>query len=217
VAIAAGVFVSAGVILLYIVNLNFAQRVIRSCHPRFGRSKLVVVAFAAYYVSVVCVLVMVITATVVSFYSVDPDRLLKCRDIQRFGIIYFTVFSFLPVPMVLAARFVPSPTKAKFGKLGTTTHKVIIVVIAGLLLTLENAFRAAVAFLPPRPVTNPAWYHKRAAFYVFLATIEALVVLLYAVARVDQRMFEDGKAERKASAVTSTSGSEKPKPGAEDV
>jgi len=58
VAIAAGVFVSAGVILLYIVNLNFAQRVVRSLHPRFGRSKLVVVAFAAYYVSVVCVLIM---------------------------------------------------------------------------------------------------------------------------------------------------------------
>jgi len=82
---------------------------------------------------------------------------------------------------------------------------------------LESAFRAAVAFLPPRPVTNPAWYHKRAAFYVFLATIEALVVLLYAVARADQRMFEDGEAERKANAVTSTSGSEKPKPSAEDV
>jgi len=78
---------------------------------------------------------IVITAAVVSFYSVDPDRLLKCRDIQRFGVIYFTVFSFLPVPMVLAARLVPSPTKAKFGKLGTTTHKVIIVVIAGLLLS----------------------------------------------------------------------------------
>ncbi|KAI5857778.1 hypothetical protein BZA05DRAFT_441085 [Tricharina praecox] len=214
VAMAAGIFVSAGVLLLYIVNLNFTQRIVRSYHPRFGRSKPVVIAFAVYYVSVVCVLIMLITATVIGFYTLDTARLLKCRDIQRFGIIYFTVFSFMPIPLVLAARFIRTPAKAKFGKMGTTMHKVIIVIIASLLLTLENAFRAAIAFLPPRPITNPAWYHKRAAFYVFLPTLEVIVVILYAVARVDQRMFEHGKAEREAN-TANTSDEEKSRSGTE--
>lgn len=79
---------------------------------------------------------------------------------------------------------------------------------------LENAFRAAIAFLPPRPITNPAWYHKRAAFYVFLPTLEVIVVILYAVARVDQRMFEHGKAEREAN-TANTSDEEKSRSGTE--
>lgn len=78
---------------------------------------------------------VVITATVIGFYTLDTARLLKCRDIQRFGIIYFTVFSFMPIPLVLAARFIRTPAKAKFGKMGTTMHKVIIVIIASLLLS----------------------------------------------------------------------------------
>lgn len=61
---------------------------------------------------------------------------------------------------------------------------------------MENSVRAAAAFLPARPITNPAWYHRRAAFYVFLPTLEVLVVVLYAAARVDQRFFVHGKAER---------------------
>ena len=57
-AIAAGIFISAGVILLYIINMNFAQRVVRGYHPRFGNSTLFNRLFLAYYISVVMALVM---------------------------------------------------------------------------------------------------------------------------------------------------------------
>jgi hypothetical protein len=149
----------------------------------------------------------VIVATVKSFYTLNTHSLKSIRTVQRFAMVYFTVFSFLPIPIVLLARFIPGGNKTRFGKLGTMTHKVIIVVIAAALLSksqlnesvqctltpvaLENSFRAGINFLPPRPVTNPAWYHKRAAFYVFLPTIEVLVVALYAITRVDQRLHEE--------------------------
>jgi len=143
------------------------------------------------------VLVMVIVVTVLSFYTLDRDRLNSCRSVQKVGIVYFTVFSFLPTPLALLARFVPAAgPKEPFGKLGSLSHKVAIVVAASLLLTLEDAIRAAAAFLPARPLTNPAWYHQRATFYVFMPTLEVLVVILFAVTRVDQRFFVDGKAER---------------------
>jgi cation transporter-like permease len=58
VAIAAAVLISAGVILLYIINLIFAQRVLRGYHPKFGNSRIVGIAFKAYFASVVAVLIM---------------------------------------------------------------------------------------------------------------------------------------------------------------
>ena len=58
VAIAAQVFISAGVVLLYVVNLVYAQRIMGSQHPSLGRSKLVRAVFGAYYVSIVLVLIM---------------------------------------------------------------------------------------------------------------------------------------------------------------
>jgi hypothetical protein len=57
-------------------------------------------------------------------------------------------------------------------------------------------FRTVTTLLPAHLITNPPWYDKRAAYYCFLPTIEVLVVLLYAVTRVDQRFFIEGKAER---------------------
>jgi hypothetical protein len=41
----------------------------------------------------------------------------------------------------------------------------------------------------PRPVTNPAWYHSKACFYVFNFTIDFLVVVVFFVGRVDRRFW----------------------------
>jgi len=193
--IAASVFVSAGVILLFIINMNYAQRILRGYHPKFGNSKPVARAFAVYYVSVVGVLIAVIVATVVSFFTLDAGSLSKSHNVQRFSIIYFSVFAFLPIPLVLLARLLPAPDKTNFGKLGTLNQKVLIVLLAAVILSLSTTFRAATAFLPPAPFTHPAWYDRQAAFYVFMPTLEYLVVILYAVTRVDQRFFVNGKAE----------------------
>lgn len=141
-----------------------------------------------------------IVASVKMFFTLDMSVLMKCRDIQRFGIIWFSIFSFLPIPIVLLSYLIPSSTGPEnFGKRGTLGQKLLIVLAAGCILTLENSVRAASAFLPSRSPTDPAWYHKRAAFYVFLPTMEVMVVVLYAATRVDQRMWIPGKSEEQAA------------------
>ena len=77
VAIASQIFTAAGVILLFITNLVFAQRIIRAYHPFFGWSKPVSIFFSVLYFSVVAILIMVITATVHSFFTLDPTAAVK--------------------------------------------------------------------------------------------------------------------------------------------
>jgi len=57
-AIAAQVLLSAGVLLLFIVNLVCAQRIVGALHPVTGRSRPVRYAFMAYYGSIIAVLIM---------------------------------------------------------------------------------------------------------------------------------------------------------------
>jgi len=57
-AITAQVLLSAGVVLLFIVNLVCAQRIVGALHPVTGRSRSVRYAFKAYYASIIAILVM---------------------------------------------------------------------------------------------------------------------------------------------------------------
>ncbi|CAZ85719.1 unnamed protein product [Tuber melanosporum] len=200
VAIAASVFIAAGVVLLFVVNLNFTQRLLRAYHPGLVGNRLFDRAFLAYYVSVVLVLVMVITTTVQSFNTLSTHTLNIDLSIRKFGIIYFAVFAFAPIPMLLIGNLIPSSTpRQNFGKRGDLTEKTLIVILASAILTLSTAFRAATFFMP-RPPTDPGWFNSRASFYVFTPLLEVVVVILYIVAGVDQKFHVEGKFEQKWAA-----------------
>ena len=188
-AIAASIFVSAGVVLLFIINIIFAQRILRAAHPRLGWNRAVSRLFLAVYALVVVTLIMLIVATVHSFYTLNPDTRRIHRGIQLYGGTYFAVVAFLPIPIV-AYAFVRSrkmPVEP-FGS-GTLREKIFIVLAAALLLTLGAALRAGTSYLPPRPKDQPAWYHSRACFYIFTLGVEIIVVALFAIARNDLRFF----------------------------
>ena len=63
IAIAANVFVAAGVVLLFVINMNFTQRLLRAYHPRVVGNKIFDRAFLAYYISIVLVLIMGTTSS----------------------------------------------------------------------------------------------------------------------------------------------------------
>lgn len=42
-------------------------------------------------------------------------------------------------------------------------------------------------FSPGRPLSDPAWYHGRPAFYCFNFVIEIIVMVLYLLTRFDRR------------------------------
>jgi hypothetical protein len=186
VAIAAQIFVSAGVLILFIVNLIFAQRIVRASHPHWAWAKWFSIAFKLYYVSIVLMLIALISCTVQSFYTLNHNIRRIDRDVQLVGGTYFAVAAFLPIPLLFLRVIIPDrPPIEKFGH-GRFRSKIIILLFASVLLTLGAAFRAGINYVP-RPSTKPAWYHSKECFYLFNFTIEIIVVALYAIVRVDKR------------------------------
>ena len=189
IAIAATILTNAGVLLLFIVNLILAQRVVRALHPSVGWAKFTSLAFKALYVFVVCMLIMVITSGVYTFYTLDPSILTKLRDIQLFAVTFLSVLAFLPVPILLAAILLPQRAGEHpvdhFGS-GTLRTKVILVLFTSVLLAMGAGFRAAVAY-EKRAANHPAWFDSKACYYCFNFTIELIVVYTYALSRFDRR------------------------------
>ncbi|KAK0708597.1 hypothetical protein B0H67DRAFT_557045 [Lasiosphaeris hirsuta] len=207
VAIAANVFTAAGVMLLFLVNLMFAQRVLRAYLPGIGWRTGTRWMFRAVYFSVVGVLVMVVTSSVHSMFTLDLEARARERDVLLFAGVYLAVLAFLPIVVVVVARAVvffqgrravvtneegekavPARKGAVTDKFGTGRFrtKLMLLLSTSALLTLGAGFRAAINFLP-RPITDPAWYHSKPAYYCFNFVIELIVVYAYALARFDTR------------------------------
>ena len=187
VAITAQVFVAAGVLLLFVINLIFAQRIVRAAHPHFGWHRAFSLAFKAVYVVIGLSLVMLITCTVQSFYTLDTNTRRIDRDVQIYGQVFYAFVSFLPIALVLAALVVPRTTPLdKFGS-GRFRTKVCVLLLSAVLLCLGASFRAGTNIKSPRPLDDPAWYHSKACFYIFNFTVELLVLVMYAALRVDRR------------------------------
>ncbi|KAK1542045.1 hypothetical protein CPAR01_05432 [Colletotrichum paranaense] len=185
--IAANIFAAAGVIILFIVNLIFAQRLVRSIHPTFGWGRIPSIAFKALYAYVIICLIMTITITIISFYTRNPSTLNTARIIQLFSGTSLATLAFLPIPIVIATVLIPSKSVPEpFGK-GSLRTKIILVLFTSTLLAMGAGFRIGVSYTTPRLASNPAWYHHKACYYVFNYVIELIVVFTYALSRFDRR------------------------------
>jgi hypothetical protein len=206
--IAAQVFVTAGVLLLFILNLIFAQRLLRAMHPHVGWHIITSHLFVAYYVLVFLSLVSVITCFVQSLYTLDPHTRQVDHAFMLYAGTFFLVAAFFPVPFV-GANYLALAAKRKEGGdraqgqgndkttddtvqpqrpriAGSVTNGSRVLVVGALLLTLGAGFRTGVAYASARPADDPAWYDSKACFYVFNFVTELGVIYLYAVARVDR-------------------------------
>ncbi|CEJ58026.1 hypothetical protein PMG11_06698 [Penicillium brasilianum] len=187
IAIAAQIFVAAGVLLLFILNLLYAQRMLRAAFPAIGWSRPLSWAFKVLYVLVVISIIMLITAVIQSMYTLNANTHRIDRDIQLYGVTYFAIVSFLPLPIVSLVLFFAEKDKvASFGS-GSWRTKALIVFVAGTLLCLGASFRAGTTWMPPRPVNDPPAYMHKACFYVFNFGIDISVVILFLFSRVDKR------------------------------
>lgn len=189
VAVASNVLVAAGVVVLFLVNLIFTQRIVRSYHPKFGWHKMTGAAFIASFALVIALLIMLITATVHSFFTLDMDVRSQDRIVQLVGSTLLATLAFLPFPIVILAIMWPYRLSApeKFGY-GSLRAQVFLVLTTSLLLTVGAGFRTGVAF-DPRPLNNPAWFLSKPCYYIFNYGIEVIVVIIYAAARVDRRFW----------------------------
>lgn len=185
-AIASQIFVAAGVLLLFITNLVFAQRMIRAYHRFFGWSAGLTRLFRGLFGSVVAVLVMVITVTIQSFFTLSKKTHRIDKGIQLFCGVYLAVIAFLPIPLVLAAALVPRRTPIDRFGVGHFRTKFGLLTFTSVLLATGAIFRAATNFVK-RPLNDPAWPQTKAAFYCFNFGIEVIVVGTYLLARFDRR------------------------------
>lgn len=136
IAIASGILTQAGVVILFIVSLFFAQRIMRAYHPNFGWHQGTRVVFRFLVACAISCIVMVIICTVQSFYSLDTDARRIDRDVQLFAGTFMALLAFIPAPVAFFAWLIPSeaPLK-KFGQ-GRFRTKMVMLVFTSLLLTL---------------------------------------------------------------------------------
>jgi Protein of unknown function (DUF3112) len=187
IALAASIFVSAGVLILFIINLIFAQRVLRAAHPHFGWHKALSRVFLVLFTLIGVMLAIVITATVQSFYTLDMTIKNIDRKLQQTAGTYLMFIAFLPVPMVILGLIVPRKIRVeKFGT-GRWRTKIAILLTSAILMSLGAAFRAGTNFKDPRPIQSPAWYQTKWCFYFFNFTLEIIVVYLFLALRIDRR------------------------------
>ena len=196
VSIAAQILTSSGVLLLFLINLIFAQRITRAAHPHFGWHKALSYALYVLYGLVVVVLAMVITTSVQSFYTLNANTRRIDRNVQLAAGLYLLFFAFLPLPIVLGGIIVPRKIQLdKFGS-GRWRTKVCILLASTILLVLGAGFRSGVAWETPRPRSNPAWFHAKWCYWFFNFVIEATVSYLYIAVRIDRRFHVPNGSKR---------------------
>lgn len=187
-AIAANVFVNAGVLVVYVVNLLFAQRILRARQPALGWHRVLGTILKVSYVGIGGALVLVIFSVVQGSYTLDPQLLKDVRDIQLAAITYLLVFTTLPLWLLAAAHFLlPRSADAEHFGHGSMRAKVIINLVSTCLCIFIAGFKAGTAWETPRPASNPTWYHSRPAFYVLGFVLELLVLSILTFSRVDRR------------------------------
>ncbi|KAF1816375.1 hypothetical protein P152DRAFT_446037 [Eremomyces bilateralis CBS 781.70] len=195
-AIAAQILVLAGVLLLFIINLIFAWHIIRAQHPHFGWHRVFSALLIGLYVLVGATLVMTITVTVMTFYTLNPNTKRIARDIQLYAATYLGFVATLPLPIVLIGVVLQKKTRVeKFGS-GRFRTKIFVLLSTTTLLAFGAWYHAGTSYINPVPRTQPlpAYYHK-AAFYIVNFGVEIMVVWLYVLLRIDRRFITPNGAK----------------------
>ncbi|KAJ4989144.1 hypothetical protein SVAN01_05406 [Stagonosporopsis vannaccii] len=186
-AIAASIFVAAGVLILFIINLIFATRIVRSVHPRLGWHTAFGIAFKFLCVVTGATIIMVIVGTVQSFYTLDPNTRAVDRSLQLYGSTFLAIFATLPLPIVVLSLVVPYSPLDRFG-VGRMRTKVIVLLVSTTLLSIGAWYRCGSTWAPPVARSQPLpGYLGKGPFYIFNFFVEIQTVLMYAILRVDLR------------------------------
>jgi hypothetical protein len=192
VALAANIFVYIGTIILYLMNWVFVQRIVRAQHTRLGWST----AYRIFHRGVLACLALslfcLVIAAVWQAFTLNPEKLRVFRDMQLTGQTYFTFICFAPIILVLISLALPRHEVEKFGA-GRLRINITILVLSVAVLSTGQIFRCVTTWLPPAPLSRagqpvaPPWYYHKACFYAFNFVTELIVIVMYAVVRIDLR------------------------------
>jgi hypothetical protein len=199
IAIAAQIFVNAGILIIYVINLLLAHRILRSLQPKIGWHQSLNIGLGIIFGLIAIFLILIITFTVLSFYTFNQHIRNIARDIQKAATTYLLAITILPLVIILFGLILPRSTiPIPFGH-GSLQSKVIILIIGTCFCILIAGFRSGTTWESPRPINQPAWYDDQECFYIFNLTFDILIIYLYAIARIDKRFHvPDGSGKAKS-------------------
>ncbi|KAI1866400.1 hypothetical protein JX265_007701 [Neoarthrinium moseri] len=187
-AIAAQIFNNAGIIIVYIVNLIFSQRIFRAKKPQLGWNKALGLAFNAIYCLIVGTLIMGITVLVISINTTNVRTLQSIRDVTLASATFILVVAILPFIIVMVAYLKPTPCSQESFGTGSMAAKSLVVLSSTCLAIIIAGFKAGTSWQPARLAPDPAWYHSKPAFYCFNFVLEVIILAIFLLSRVDKRL-----------------------------
>ncbi|KAJ0276762.1 hypothetical protein COL940_008120 [Colletotrichum noveboracense] len=149
------------------------------------------------------------TALGVSFYHIeDQDRVDTALNVLKAGVSWIMLLAILPVVAVLFAAVIPGPKPERFG-VGDTHQKIAVLLIGAILLIAGHAVRLT-SILNPEPPDSTDKLLSKEVFYTTGFMLEILVVVFYAVVRIDLLFHVPNGSSQPGDY------SRKPKPGEDD-
>ncbi|KAI0398526.1 hypothetical protein F5Y17DRAFT_7367 [Xylariaceae sp. FL0594] len=186
IAISAGILGQTGSVLVFVLNIILSQRIVRGYHPPFGWHWATNVFFRLLLGSIVLSLVMAITVSIQTFFTLDPTIRHIDRTAQLTGGTLLAVLAFVPIPTVTMAALVPRRYHIeKFGG-GRWRTKIRLLVFTSAFATVGAVFRVSTAYYP-RDASDPAWYHSRPCYYCFNFVTDLTISAVYLITRFDRR------------------------------
>jgi hypothetical protein len=185
--IAAAIFVAVGVLILFVVNLIWAQRILRAYHPTVGWHRGTKITYITLYTLVGISLLVVIVAVVQNFYTLSKRTRWIDRALQLYGQTFLAIVSSLPLLVVGLALLLPNRKLEKFGA-GKMSIKVGVLVAGTLLIASGAWYRCGTSWATPVQHDRPLpTYFAKPLFYIFNFGVDILTLYMYALMRVDLR------------------------------
>lgn len=194
-AIAANVFVYVGTIILYMVDWFFIQRIVRAQHTKIGWSTPYRIFHRGALALLVITLFLLIIGSIWQYFTLDSEKLDILHALFRTGQTYFTAFCLAPAVLAVLSLLIPRTEIEKFGA-GRLRINIIILLVAVGVLSIGQIFRCTLAWIPPTPLqddqgqaVDTPWYLHKACFYAFNFVTEIIVIIMFALVRVDLRFY----------------------------
>ena len=189
IAIAAQIFTNVGILIVYFVLLFLTLRVFRATHPKLGWNKALKKTLTISYILLLLALLLTISFTVLTFYTLNMTLRSVALWIQRSAILYMMIFNVITLVLLLLSVLLPLASDNENFGTGSMSSKFIILGVAVFFSTFIAGFRAGIVWSSLQPASNPAWYDTKAAFYVILFSFEIIIIYLFLFTRIDRRFW----------------------------
>jgi hypothetical protein len=200
VALVASVFLNAGIVLVYIINILLAWRIVRASIPKFGWDKGVRIVNRVMLWGILGLIIPLIVVIILRIKQPTlPHINTASKVITRLAQTYFLIIAVEPAILLPLAYFKSRHGPVdRFGK-GSWNSNFIVLGISTILAIIEAGFRCGTTWTPAPLATNPAWWDHKAAFYCFNFMIDIFILTTLLVGRIDRRFWVPNGADGEGS------------------